>query len=398
MGGAGPVIARGLLVVVLALLLAAQVVRNAGVYALSELHPASAARLWAGHPSAEISLGLLEIGRASRARTAVSPASFDMIDDAARKSPLSPEPYLVHGVQARLSGDLAAAKADFLAAQWRDPRSLPAAYFLAEYYFRSGSPIEGLKQTAILARLSPGGMSTVAPYVAAYAQNRANWPQIRDMFRSQPTIEDDVLVALAQNPANADAVLALADANHGQSNSPWVAVLLNSLVKAGQYSRARAIWASAAGVRLDSAGLIFDATFDHPKPSEPFNWTLTSSTVGLAERQPHQRLHAIFYGSEDGVLANELLVLSPGSYRMQFQLGPGALHPDAISWSLICDGSQQPFATITVDVAASRGWKFQVPPDCQAQWLQLAGRSADIAQQSDVTISNLTLNRVGGGG
>ena len=83
---------------------------------------------------------------------------------------------------------------------------------------------------------------------------------------------------------------------------------------------------------------------------------------------------------------------------MQFQLGPGALHPDAISWSLICDGSQQPFATMSVDAAASRGWQFKVPADCQAQWLQLSGRSADIAQQSDVTISNLRLSKAGNGG
>jgi hypothetical protein len=391
------VIARRIVVVVLALLLAAQVVRNSAVAALSELHPASAARLWADHPTVELSLGLLEIGRASRARTRVPPASFAMIDDAARKSPLSPEPFLVHGVQARLAGDTNAARRDFVAAQWRDPRSLPAAYFLAEYYFRSGRPIAGLRQTAILARLSPGGITTVAPYVAAYAQNRSNWPQIRDLFKSEPSIEDDVLMALAQNAANTDAVLALADANHRRSDSPWVAVLLHGLVDGGQYSRARAIWATVGGAGSRSAGLIYDAAFDDPKAPPPFNWALTSSTVGLAERQHGQRLHAIFYGSEDGVLASELLLLPPGSYHLQFRLGPSALHPDAVSWSLRCDKAQEPFATITVDAAASRGLEFEVPAGCQAQWLELSGRSGDIAQQSDVTITDLKLSRTGGG-
>jgi hypothetical protein len=390
-------IARRLAVVVLALLLAAQVVRNSAVAALSEFHPSSAARLWAGHPTAELSLGLLEIGQASRARTRVSPASFAMIDDAARKSPLSPEPFLVHGVQARLAGDTDAARRDFVAAQWRDPRSLPAAYFLAEYYFRSGRPIEGLRQTAILARLSPGGITTVAPYVAAYAQNESNWPQIRDLFRAEPSIENDVLVALAQNAANTDAVLALADTSHRRSDSPWVPVLLHGLVDAGEYSRAKAIWAAVGGVRSASAELIHDATFDDAKAPPPFNWALTSSTVGLAERQHGKRLHAIFYGSEDGVLASELLLLPPGAYRMQFRLGPGALHPEAISWSLRCDKAQDPFAAVHVDGAAGRGWEFQVAPNCQAQWLELSGRSGDIAQQSDVTITDLRLVRVGAG-
>lgn len=390
-------IARRVLIVVVALLLAAQVVRNSAVAAFSEFRPASAARLWAGHPSVELSLGLLEIGRASRARTRVSPASFAMIDDAARKSPLSPEPFLVRGIQSRLAGDIDAARRDFVAAQWRDPRSLPAAYFLAEYYFRGGQPIQGLRQTAILARLSPGGVTTVAPYVAAYAQNRSNWAQIRDLFKTEPSIEDDVLVALAQNAANTDAVLALADADHRRSDSPWVSVLLHGLVDAGQYSRARAIWASAGGVHQGAATLVYDATFSDPKTPPPFNWALTSSTVGLAERQHGQRLHAIFYGSEDGVLASELLLLQPGTYRMQFRLGPSPLHPEAISWSLRCDKASDPFATIAVDAAATRGLEFAVPANCQAQWLELSGRSGDIAQQSDVTITDLRLARIGAG-
>jgi len=391
------VIARRLLVVVVALLLAGQVVRNAAVAALSEFRPASAARLWAHHPTVELSLGLLEIGQASRARTRVPPVSIAMIDDAAGKSPLSPEPFLVHGVQARLAGDIDAARRDFVAAQWRDPRSLPAAYFLAEYYFRSGRPIDGLRQTAILARLSPGGITTVAPYVAAYAQERSNWSQIRDLFKSEPSIEDDVLSALAQNSANTDAVLALADAKHRRSDSPWVTVLLHGLVDAGQYSRAKAIWAALGGVRSASAELIHDATFEDAKAPPPFNWALTSSTVGLAERQHGQRLHAIFYGSEDGALASELLLLPPGTYRMQFRLAPSALHPEAISWSVRCDKAEESFATVTVDAGANRGWQFQVPVNCQAQWLELTGRSGDIAQQSDVTITDLRLVRMGAG-
>jgi hypothetical protein len=227
-------IARGLFVIVAALLLAVQVVRNAAVQALTQTRPAAAARVWAEHPSVELSLAMLDIARSARERAKASPAAFAMIDDAARKAPLAPEPYLVRGVEAQLAGDTARAKRDFSAAQWRDPRSLPAAYFLAEYYFRSGKPIEGLKQTAILARLSPGGVGTVAPYLASYAQARSNWPQIRELFRSQPAIEDAVLVALAHDAGNSQAILQLADPAHRNAESQWLPVLLDSLVDAGQ--------------------------------------------------------------------------------------------------------------------------------------------------------------------
>ena len=59
-------IVRPLIVILVAALLGLQVVRNSTVAALSETRPATAARFWSAHPAVELSLGLLEIGRASR--------------------------------------------------------------------------------------------------------------------------------------------------------------------------------------------------------------------------------------------------------------------------------------------------------------------------------------------
>jgi hypothetical protein len=212
------------------------------------------------------------------------------------------------------------------------------------------------------------------------------------MFTADPSIEDSVLVALAKDAANTGAVLALADSKHRDLTSPWVGVLLGSLITSGEYAKARAIWAAVA--RVKSANLLYDSTFEDSDAPPPFNWALTSSTVGLAERQPEQSLHAIFYGSEDGVLASQLLLLPAGSYRVQFDLAPSATHANAISWSIRCDKSSDAFASTAVD-AADDGWTFQVPANCPAQWLELSGRSGDITQQSDVTISGLKLVRLG---
>jgi hypothetical protein len=389
------VIVRRLIIVVVALLLAAQVVRNAAAEALSTLHPATAAKLWATHPSVEMSLALAEIGSAARERKPINARIFAMIDDAAAKAPLSPEPFLVRGVQAQTSGNGDAAKQAFIAAQWRDPRSLPAAYFLADYYFHTGHALEGLEQTTLLARLSPGGATAVAPFVAAYAQNRANWPQMRALFAKQEGLEDQVLVVLARNPGNAEAILAVADAQHRKPDSPWLGVLLQSLVADGDYARARAIWSSIGGGRADGQ-LLYDASFSSPAAPPPFNWLLTTSTVGLAERQTGNRLHVIFYGNEDGVLASQLLLLQPGTYRLQMQVVGAPVHPESFRWSVRCDRSQEPVAMADVSQAATRGLSFQVPANCPAQWLELSGRSGDVAQQSEVTITRLSLSRAGG--
>ena len=388
-------IVRRLIAILVALVIAAQVVRNAAVEDLSPLRPEKAARLWATHPAVEISLGLAQIGRSARARHPVDAQTFAMIDDAAVKSPLSSEPYLVRGVQENLAGDREAASRAFVAAQWRDPRSLPAAYFLADYYFRSGRVLLGLEQTTLLARLSPGGAMAVAPFVAAYARNPSNWPQMRSLFRSQEGFEDQVLTVLARDPANTGAILALADPAHRRPNSPWLPTLLQSLVSSGDYARARSIWSSVGGGNAGGQ-LIYDSTFSNPAASTPFNWALASSTIGLAERQAGKRLHVIFYGNDDGVLASELLVLPQGSYRMQMQIVGAPVHPETLHWSVRCDKAEDPISTAAVADVASRGWDFQVPANCPAQWLELSGRSGDISQQSEVVITGLTLSPAGG--
>ena len=386
-------IVRRLGVAVIALLLAVQVVRNAAVQALATDQPTAAARIWRGHPSVETSLALAEIGRAARERTAIDPRNFALVNDAARKAPLATEPFLVRGVQAQTAGDLASASQAFLAAQWRDPRSLPAAYFLADYDFRTGHVLEGLEETTLLARLSPGGADAVAPYVASFAQNPSNWAKMRALFRSQQGLQDEVLAVLAHDVRNADAVLALADAAHRRPDSPWLPTLLQSLVASGDYGRARQIWSSIGGGHAGQ--LVYDPSFSSPQAPPPFNWALTSSTVGLAERQPGNRLHAIFYGNEDGVLARELVLLNPGAYRLQMQVVGAPVHAEALRWSVRCDGVQDPIASIGVDQAAMHGWTFQVPANCPAQWLELSGRSGDIAQQSDVTITGFNVTPAG---
>ena len=383
--------ARGLLVAVVALLVAAQVVRNAAVTALAAARPSEAASIWSGHPDVELSLAMTAIGKATREHKPVPPAAFAMIRDAAAKAPLAPEPFLVRGVQAQLAGDQDIARRAFEAAEWRDPRSLPARYFLADQALRSGNARRGLSEFAALARLAPNGITTVTPFVASYARDPANWPQMRAVFRADPYLTEATLIALAADPANARAILALAGPGHRDARSPWLQPLLNGLVDAGQYAEARTIWADVAHVPGQSPALLFDSGFANAEAPPPFNWTLTSSTVGLAERQRGGRLHVIYYGQEDGSLASQLLLLAPGPYRVTMRVSGGGT--EALSWSLTCTGNDRPFASIGLDRAASHEWRFDVPAACPAQRLALVGSSSDIPRQIDVTIGALSLSR-----
>jgi hypothetical protein len=381
--------ARRLLVVLLALLIAVQVVRNAAVAALADGSPDWAARIWPGHPIAETSLAMTEIGRAARQRKPVSPTVFKMVDDAAVKAPLAPEPFLVRGVQAQLAGKTPLAIEAFTAASLRDPRSLPAHYFLADTLFRSGDTRRGLDEVAILARLAPGGLTSVAPYVAAYAKDPRTWPQLRQLFRSKPELEEAGLTALATDPANVDTIMALADQQHRGPTATWVPVLVSSLVAAQEYAKARDVWATTSHAQF--GGLIYDSNFTHSDAPPPFNWVLMSSTVGLAERLPAGGLHVIFYGHDDGLLARQLLVLAPGQYRVSMSVNGNSGDSHALNWSVRCDGSQAPLAAMPLDVAATRPWSFAVPQGCPAQWLELSGVSSDVSHQSEAIIRSISV-------
>jgi hypothetical protein len=70
-------------------------------------------------------------------------------------------------------------------------------------------------------------------------------------------------------------------------------------------------------------------------------------------------------------------------------------HPELLRWSVRCDKSREPFASIGIAETAARAWSIAVPENCQAQWLELSGQSGDVALQSDITIHRLSLKHAG---
>jgi len=380
-----------------ALLAGVTVVRNAAVMQYAETNPQLAARAWPSHPASKLWLGLTEIGLSARQRAPVAQSTFELVWDGARKSPLAPEPFLVRGVRAQLAGEQKAAEQAFAAAKLRDGRSIPARYFLAEQYFRGSDAASGLREIAVLARMVPNGVSSLAPFIATYAKDPRNRTQLQTLFKSDPTLEQAALSTLASDPRNSELVLDLATPS--PTVPQWLGVLVPALVNAGQYDEAYRVWARTAHVR-PAGGAVFDAGFAGSDAPPPFNWSLTSSTLGLAERQPGGRLHAIFYGQEDGVLARQLLLLKPGRYRLSMRISGEPSRASALSWTLTCADSKSQLVSLVLSdpKKAASGVAFDVPANCAAQAFELAASAPEVAQQADVTISDLRLVREPSGG
>jgi hypothetical protein len=173
-------------------------------------------------------------------------------------------------------------------------------------------------------------------------------------------------------------------------------VLVSSLVTEGDYVRAYQIWRNAAHPREPTDGLLYDSAFRDSTTPGPFNWTLTSSSLGLAERQSGGRLHIVYYAQDNGVLATQLLVLPPGRYRLSMHVSGDLRHLLLLNWRLTCAHSSSEL--LSLRLAASTQGSFDVPRGCGAQRLDLVGSAPDLAQAVDVTISAVNLTRVQAGG
>jgi hypothetical protein len=324
--------ARGLIVVAMAMLVAVMVVRSAFVAAYVAQEPAKAAAAWSGHPSVIFANGLEQVGRTAAAGKTVDMANLGPMLAASAKAPLAPEPFLVRGVEARTNGNEALAARAFLEARRRDPRSVAARYFLADHYLQTGQTRLGLGEISSLVKLVPQSLASIAPYLASYARSPGAVPEVRNMLRQHPDLEPWLLGALAADPNNYQLALSLWSGRRDAGARDWQQRLVNSLVEAGRYGEAEAAWRRFSP-NPKRKGELVDPDFTS-SAMPPFGWSFASGPAGLAEPDGGGRLHLLYYGRDDLVLANQLLMLRPGSYQLSMRVSGGGPH----GWmTKICD-------------------------------------------------------------
>jgi hypothetical protein len=389
---------RAIIVVALALLTAVAVIRTAFVAAYASSDLAKAATVWSGHPSVIFAVGLERVGRTAAAGQAVGKSIVEPLLAASRKAPLAPEPFLVRGVQAQLGGNQRLAELAFLEARNRDPRSVPAHYFLADHYLKTGQTRHGIDEISALTRLVPQSLGDIAPYLAAYARSPGGAPEVKRMIREHPPLEPLLLNILASDANNERLALFLWSGRGGASAREWQERLLNSLVAAGRYEQARAAWRRFSPAMSRGEETIDPGFSDDALP--PFGWNFVSGPAGVAEPDDRGRLHILYYGRDDLVLAGRLLMLKPGSHRLSMRIEGTSPAAKSLAWTIKCLPSSTEIAAVALATARKGGSlnaAFGVPPSgCEAQRFELVGTAPELPEQADVTIADLRFDRDGG--
>ena len=214
------------------------------------------------------------------------------------------------------------------------------------------------------------------------------------MIRRQPQLESALLGALAADPANRSLILELWSGRGGEEARGWQSRLTNSLVDARRYGEARDAWARFSGISARPDQLLDPEFTGQSLP--PFGWTLVSGPGGVAEPEGGGRLHILYYGRDNLVLASQLMTLPPGRYLLSMQVSGASPTAKALSWSVRCLPSSGPIASTAIAGSGTLSVPFAVPSSgCEAQRLELAGTAPEFPEKADLAISKLRLERRG---
>jgi len=372
--------------------------RIAAVNALARANPPAAFAIAPDNPVAAIEMAFLQIGLRNGQ---IRPADRDRALHALDKAALADEPFLIAALAAAADKQKARSEALLVETRRRNPRERMARLLLLNQYLSTGRSDEAGTELAAILRLVPEASAALVPQMTQLASDPVGGRGLTVLLARNPKLRDTVLERLATAGAPPDLLLRLASES-GSGRDPshpagWQQILLERLIGKGDIAHARQLWLASLGSSGPPAGTVYDNGFRGAPGAAPFNWDLVSNGDGAAERVTPPALQIAYYGRNNSVLARQLLVLSPGAYRLQFR-ADGSAKGDGthLQWALACAGAQAPLALLPLkDIAAAPrtlAVTFAVPASgCPGVWLRLEGVAGDVAAEQDVRVTDLQI-------
>jgi hypothetical protein len=329
----------------------------------------------------------------------ISPPRADAAIKALAQAPMADEPLFIAAAQAVIRRDNATALPLLEEARRRNPRSRLSRLLLLDQYLRAGRVADAASEMTVLARLLPEASKVLVPELARMAADPASQRALITVLRQDPDMHQAVLKHLVS--ANADDALILKLAREGASGTPseppiWPAMLMHNLVQRGDVGRAQELWRQLGGAKPPE-GLVYNGRFKQDAALPPFNWALDTTPAGVAEIGRKPGLQVEYYGRQRAALASQLLTLSPGTYRLQFEAeGNTSGEGSRLAWEISCAGSSASLGRaemVGIDYDRKKlSLRFAVPrTGCNAQWLRLVGEPAEFPKTQNVLITNLDI-------
>lgn len=320
---------------------------------------------------------------------------------ALRRAPIDPTPLRILAETRQLNGDDRGAGLMMDLAGKRSLRDPKVQLWLMRESLAAKRYDDAFARADLLVRRHGELSPTIYPLLTASLDEQAARNALVALMRGGPSWRADFLRVQAEGQGVAVAPWLME--NLASSPNPpteqEIGVVASRLAYKGEWTRVRALW-SRFGDR--SKGLLYNGDFDQPPTSPPFGWRLVddNGTVSAIERvdgSANRALFAEFPVGRNSPLAERLLVLAPGRYRLSGKIKVDRLPSTAyFRLAVSCSSGAEPLATI--DQTAVTGWKtfeadFDVPTeDCDAQWLRLGGSGGEGYDPASAWFDDLRLD------
>lgn len=243
-------------------------------------------------------------------------------------------------------------------------RDYNAAFAHADALMRHGGT---LRETAVLMASAAGADDAAAAALTRRLQTGPVWRGtfVRELAASQ---DPDVTLSILLAVKEAGATIRPEESS----------ALANRLFRVGRPREAYLAWV----LLLPPAGYdvldnVYDGGFEGPEAAGPFAWTLPrrGAAIGAAPGRGGRVLIAEAGAGKAQVLARQMMVLTPGVYRMSVESRLESMGGGGMEWAVSCaDGPKGSLGRLAVP--ASDDWipastTFAVPAGCEVQRLEL---------------------------
>ena len=361
---------------------------------MRETHPVSASALAPGNARVALAGGLALLGGGARPD---DQAVRSRVRSALDRDTTIPAALELEALDRQRRGDLAGAGRLYGLSNRISRRSLGTRLWLVQSAVERGDAARALAEMDLALRTSSAAPDMVFPALANGLEDPALVAPVARLV-DRPSDWRTPFLTYAMNNADPGgaATLLIKLKDRRGINAAAFDLLLVRLVDGGEFANARAL-ARRFGRARGGATLVADERFADERAHYPFGWALTEGETLGARRDIQRGIPVLDYhanSAEGGQVAAQVLMMSPGSYRLATRVGraASALQP---LWVLACAGASKPLATLELparDLGVSAR-SVRIPADCPAQWLVLIVRPALNTQSGSV--ARVELRRTG---
>lgn len=246
--------------------------------------------------------------------------------------------------------------------------------------------------------------------VAATEDPQRALPVIADLLAVAPPWRHAYLTGLSQTPEDLQVAANLAillQTSAAPLSNAELQRLYRGLLNRRQIDALRLVRSRLN--RPSPTDTVTNGGFNDSAAPSPFQWRLTQKAGVTAEivaddfRQTDPALRLDYNGYATARIAEQLILLSPGSYRLSAAVRAETGDPAArLAWTVTCGYRTQVIGSFPAgpgagapDTWSAISGRFEVPAACPIQWLRLETRAADRRSPTVVWFDRITISPSG---